>query len=154
MSLFLVDSSIWIALQRGGPEYLAALVAKRYEADQLATCAPVALEVLVGPPDGRTYDEGWSSVWEPLRWLPLGDAAARRALLVQRELAHTTAGGHRRSALDYLIAACAEEAGRDVVLWHWDSDLTVICEHTGQPHESEHERARQHGVPDEPAHEP
>ncbi len=48
--------------------------------------------------------------------------------------------------MDYLVAACAEEADEDVVLWHWDADLTAICGHTGQPHEPEHERARQHGL--------
>src|SRR5438093_1239368 len=92
------------------------------------------------------YDQDWEIVWKPLVWLPLREQATERALQVQRELAHTTAGAHRRRPIDYLIAACAEEAATDVVLWHWDSDLTIICEHTGQPHEPEHARAREHGI--------
>ncbi len=35
-------------------------------------------------------------------------------------------------------------AADDVVLWHWDHDLRLICEHTGQPQEAEHPRARRH----------
>jgi predicted nucleic acid-binding protein len=106
----------------------------------------VALEVLVGPPDAASCDQNRELVWKPLVWLPLGEQATERALAVQRELAHTTAGAHRRRPIDYLIAACAEDAAGEVVLWHWDADLTIICGHTGQPHEPEHARAREHGI--------
>ena len=39
--------------------------------------------------------------------------------------------------MDYVIAATAELAGPDVVLWAFDRDMGVICEHTGQPCELE-----------------
>jgi hypothetical protein len=61
---------------------------------------------------------------------------ARRALEVQRELAWHSHGGHRRPAVDYLIAAVAASED-DVVLWFFDRDLQLICEHTGQPYEAE-----------------
>jgi len=56
---------------------------------------------------------------------------------VQRQLAQISAGSHRRPAIDFLIAATAEAAGPEIVLWSFDRDLKVICEHTGQPGEAE-----------------
>jgi predicted nucleic acid-binding protein len=144
--LYLADSSIWIGRRRPDAAYLQQLFIRRFEQGQLAACVPVALEVLVSPRDGAAYEADWAALWAPLRWLPLRERATRRALEVQRALARTTAGAHRRKAIDYLIAACAEDAGEDVVLWHWDADMTAICEHTGQPHEPEHERVAQHGL--------
>ena len=69
--------------------------------------------------------------------MPLDDAGVERALAVQRELAETSDGSHRRPAVDFLIAAAAEAAGPEVVLWCFDRDLKVICDHTGQPCEPE-----------------
>jgi predicted nucleic acid-binding protein len=60
-----------------------------------------------------------------------------RALEIQRALAGTTHGAHRVPAIDYLVAAVAESAGSDVVVWHVDSDLARVCEFVGQPHEFE-----------------
>lgn len=137
-------------MRRRGAQYLREVFEERVAEDQIATCVPVALEVLVGPPDGASYDEDWDAVWDHLRWLPLRQSDTDRALEVQRELAHATAGAHRRRPIDYLVAACAEGAGADVVLWHWDADLTYICGHTGQPHEPEHDRAKAHRVLREP----
>jgi predicted nucleic acid-binding protein len=68
-----------------------------------------------------------------------------RAVGLLRGLAHTTDGAHRRRPIDYIIAACAE-ATDDVILWHWDNDLTVICDFGGIPHEAEHARAEEHGI--------
>jgi predicted nucleic acid-binding protein len=77
--------------------------------------------------------------------LPLTDAAAVRSLALLRGLASTTEGAHRRRPIDYLVAACAE-AAEDVVLWHWDRDLTAICDFAGIRHEAEHDRAREDGL--------
>jgi len=135
--LYLVDSSIWIRRARLGAEELDARFRERYARGEIATCVPVALEVLVGPKDGAAYDADFHAIWAPLTWLPLREHAVERALVVQRELAHAVPGGHRRRPTGFLVAACAEDAGPEVVLWHWDLDLTVICEHTGQAHEAE-----------------
>lgn len=148
MTVFLADSSIWIAQQRRPATYLRQLLAERIETGQVAACIPIALEVLRGAVDGASYELSWECSWRGLPWLPLDSRASARALDVQRSLAATTARAHRRPPLDFLIAACAETAGEEVILWHWDSNLSVICEHTGQPHEPEHERARAHGLPD------
>jgi predicted nucleic acid-binding protein len=144
--LYLADSSTWIGRRRPRAEYLGEFFNDRNDDGEIATCVPVALVVLVGPPDAAAYDQDWELIWKPLVWLPLSEQATERALEVQRELAHTTTGAHRRRPIDYLIAACAEASAGEVVLWHWDSDLTIFCEHTGQPQEPDHARAREHGI--------
>lgn len=144
MSVFLVDSSVWIAAERHPGTYLSRLLVERIGADDVATCVPVALEVLTGPPSGEALDRDWEAVWRHLRWLPVTERVVDRSLELLRGLAHTTAGAHRRRPIDYLIAACAESSGAR--LWHWDSDLSVICDYAEIAHESEHERAALNGL--------
>ncbi len=148
MPLYLADSSIWIGRRRSGAEYLQRLFLERFRAGQIATCVPVALEVLTGPKHADAYVRDWVTLWEQLTWLPLRERATGRALEVQSSLACTVDGAQKLHPTDYLIAACAEDAGPEVVLWHWDEGLTAICEHTGQQHEPEHERATEHGLTD------
>jgi hypothetical protein len=106
---------------------------------------PIALEVLTGPSSGVELDRDWDAVWRHLRWLPVDGATLQRSLELLRSLAHTTDGAHRRRPVDYMLAACAE-AVPDVVLWHWDADLAVICDFAGITHEAEHGRAAEHGL--------
>ena len=149
MPRYLTDSSIWIAAHNRRGTYLPELLAERLERDEIATCVPVALEVLTGPPSGAVLDREWDALWKNLHWIPVTSTEQERALDLLRSLAHTTAGAHRRRPVDYLIAATAEAEQRlrgDIVLWHWDSDLTVICDHAGIPHEAEHARARANGL--------
>ena len=142
---YLTDSSIWIGARRNPGTYLPRLLVDRLAGDELATCVPIALEVLTGPPSGFELDRDWDAVWRHLHWLPLDERASNRALELLRRLAHTTDGAHRRRPIDYLIAACAE-AAEDVILWHWDDDFTSICNHAGIVHEPEHERAKGNGI--------
>lgn len=144
MTLYLADSSIWIGARNRRGTYLPDLLAERIERDEIATCVPVALEVLSGPPTASELDRDWEGIWKNLRWLPVNTAEQERALELLRSLARTTAGAHRRPPIDYIVAAVAEAEHRlrgDVVLWHWDNDLTVICEHHGIPHEAEQAKA-------------
>jgi predicted nucleic acid-binding protein len=145
LTVYLADSSIWIGARRHHGTYLSRLFVERLTADELATCVPIALEVLTGPRSGHELDREWDDLWSHLRWLPLTGAAIDRSLELLRGLARTTDGAHRRRPIDYLVAACAE-AAESVVLWHWDRDLTTICEHAGIAHEAEHERARAAGI--------
>lgn len=73
-----------------------------------------------------------------------------RSLELLRALAHTTEGAHRPRPIAYVVAACVEAAGGDVVLWHGDRDLTLICDFAGISHEPEHDRARRRGAGAEP----
>jgi predicted nucleic acid-binding protein len=141
MTLYLADSSVWAGRRRRDAGDLQRLFVERLGQGEIATCVPVALEVLTGPADGDSYVRDWMTVWGQLQWLPLRERATGRALEVQSELALADAGAQRRSVAHFLIAACAEDAGPEVVLWHWDEDLAAICEHTGQPHEYESIRA-------------
>jgi predicted nucleic acid-binding protein len=145
VAVYLADSSIWIGARRSPGTYLPRLLVDRLAGDELATCVPIALEVLTGPRSGAELDRDWEAVWRHLRWLPMTEAVSERALTLLRELAHTTDGAHRRRPIDYMIAACAE-AAHDVILWHWDDDFTAICGFAGIAHEAEHERARANGL--------
>lgn len=137
MSRYLADTSIWAwAGKRKRPDIRQKL-ADRFAAGEILTCVPVILESMHQPETARQYEDRYGNLFAPLERAPLGDEAVERALQVQRELAVSTDGSHRRPAVDFLIAAAAEAAGPSVRLWFFDRDLRVICEHTGQPHEAE-----------------
>jgi predicted nucleic acid-binding protein len=135
VTLYLADSSIWSGRRRPNRGGLQALFVERMGRGEIATCVPIALEVLTGPDDGDAFVRDWMTLWDQLHWLPLRERATGRALEIQSELALAAPGAQRRSVVHFLIAACAEDAGPEVTLWHWDEDLAAICEHTGQPHE-------------------
>ncbi len=137
MPLYLADSSIWAWANKGSRPDITEKLAVRLERGEIATCVPVALEVMHRAEMSSQYAELFSALLEPLEWLPLDESAGMRALGVQRELAAASHGNHRRPAIDYLIAATAERAGAEATLWFFDKDLRVICEHTGQPFEAE-----------------
>jgi predicted nucleic acid-binding protein len=145
LPLYLVDSSIWIGARKHPGTYLPRILVDRLANDEIATCVPIALEVLTGPRSGPELDRDWEAVWRHLRWLPMGAAVHDRALALLRSLAHTTEGAHRPRPIDYLIAASAE-ADPEVILWHWDTDLSVICDFAGIAHEPEHSRASEHDL--------
>jgi predicted nucleic acid-binding protein len=133
---YLADTSIWAWAQKAERPDIRERLADRYEAGEIVTCVPVILEAMHRPETGARYRERFDSLFAPLERLPLDDAGAERALEVQRELAKASDGSHR-PAIDFLIAAVTEVAGPEVVLWCFDRDLKVICDHTGQPCEPE-----------------
>ena len=137
MTVYLADTSIWGWSASGRRPDIAERLAERFEAGAVVTCPPVVLEAMHRARTGSDYDLLYRTLFEPLDWLTLHDSEARRAVAVQRELADGTHGNHLRPPVDFLIAAIAEAAGTDVVLWFLDRDLRVICEHTGQPYEAE-----------------
>ncbi len=137
MPLYLADTSIWAwANKRSRPDITEKL-AQRLERDEIATCVPVALEVMHRAETSVQYDEVFASLLGAVRWLELDQRASRRSLEVQRQLAERSHGNHRRPAVDYLVAAVGELAGDDVVTWFFDKDFSVICAHTGQRFEAE-----------------
>lgn len=137
MPLFLADTSIWAwANKRSRPD-IAEKLADRLERDEIATCVPVALEVMHRAETGARYVEVFDALLGTVRWLDLDARTGQRALDVQRALAGQSHGNHRRPAIDYLIAAVGELARQEVITWFFDRDLRVICEHTGQQFEAE-----------------
>lgn len=137
MRRYLADTSIWAWSQRPERTDIREKLADRYEAGEVVTCVPVILEAMHRPENGSQYGERFEQLFAPLERLPLDAVGVERALEVQRQLADVSNGNHRRPAIDFLIAASAEAAGEEVILWSFDRDLKVICEHTGQPSESE-----------------
>lgn len=137
MTLYLADSSIWGWANSGKRPDIQAKFADRFQAGEILTCAPVALEVMHRARGGDEYEQIFRSLFEPLDVLPLAAEAGERAVEAQHEMAGTSDGNHLRPAVDYLIAAIAEAAGSEIVLWCFDRDLEIICEHTGQRCEPE-----------------
>ena len=137
MPVYLADTSIWAWAAKSGRPDITTRLAERFARDEIATCSPVVLEALHRAKTGPEYDELFDRLFAPLLWLPLTNEVSERAVAVQREMARTTHGNHLRPAVDYLVAAIAEAGGHEVVLWHFDKDLRLICEQTGQPHEAE-----------------
>jgi predicted nucleic acid-binding protein len=144
MPQFLADTSIWAWAQRPERLDIREKLADRYEAGEVVTCVPVILEAMHRPETSAQYRERLDGIFAPLERLPLAGRSVERALAVQRELAAASNGSHRRPAIDFLIAAAAEAAGGEVILWSFDRDLRVICEYTGQPSESEESKGPGH----------
>jgi predicted nucleic acid-binding protein len=134
---YLADTSIWAWAQKTERLDIREKLADRYEAGEVVTCVPVMLEAMHRPETGAQYRERFDGLFAPLERITLDDSSVERALEVQRELAAKTDGSHRRPAIDFLIAAAAEAAGTEILLWSFDRDLRVICEHTGQSGEHE-----------------
>ena len=143
MPLYLADTSIWSWAGRPQRADIKQKLAQRIAAGEVATCVPVALEVMHKPDTSEKYELQFSQMLEPLDWLPLTEAAGERAMDVQRILAARSHGGHRRSPVDLLVAAIAEQHD-DVILWAFDTDYTVIAGVTGQPTEIEASTGRGH----------
>lgn len=137
MPRYLADTSIWSWANKSQRPDIRVKLAERFERGEVVTSVPVILESMHGPRTGQEYEALYERVFAPLESLPLSDAVAERALQVQRALAHTKHGNHLRPASDYLIAAIAEAAGEEVILWAFDKDLRIIAEHTGQSYEGE-----------------
>jgi predicted nucleic acid-binding protein len=136
VALYLADSSIWAWADKKPGSELALKFADRVGSDEVATCPVVMLEVMHRARGGLDFERLFAGL-ALQRSFPVTEESGARAVQVQRELARGTHGNHRRPAADFLIAAAAEEAGDDVILWFFDKDLRVICEHTGQPYEAE-----------------
>lgn len=137
MARFLADSSIWAWARKDLRPDIQAKLAERFASGEVVTCPPVVLEVMHRARTGSGYEAARSDLFDPIDCLPLTSTAAERATDVQRAMAQGTHGNHLRPAVDYLLAAAAEEAGDDCTLWFFDRDLRVICQHTKQAFEAE-----------------
>jgi predicted nucleic acid-binding protein len=129
-SILLADTSAW---HRSSLPSVVDAWEDRLLEDRIATTAPVRMEVLFSALGGGHYDAVALEL-DALRQLPCGEPAWKRALEVQRRLAHRRALHHRSVKLpDLLVAAVAELEG--AVVWHYDEDFDRIAEITGQPTE-------------------
>jgi predicted nucleic acid-binding protein len=99
------------------------------EAGLVATCAPLDFEALYSTRGPADYEAARTDRALAYEYLPTDDLDWRRALEVQRELAHTS--WHRAVGIaDLLVAAVAQRHGVTVV--HYDADFDTIAGVTGQ----------------------
>lgn len=119
--MFLVDTSVWIAVFRGPGRQLLEQTA---EFDELVTCLPVIQEVLQGFRDEAAFRKAreamaaMPTVESPLR-ASVFDEAVDLYRLARR-------GGHTiRSGVDCVIAACALR--HDLTVLHDDRDYGALA---------------------------
>lgn len=126
MATYLADTSAWHRSGRVEERWAAML-----EADELATCVPVRLELLYSARGKKDYAEIAFGLGR-LPQLPLIDSTEHIALHNQARLAREAQ--HRGARpLDLLIAAIAEAHG--AILLHYDRHFDQIARVTGQPAE-------------------
>jgi predicted nucleic acid-binding protein len=127
VATYLIDTSVW---HRRGNAAVIERLADLFADDEVAIAEPVRLEVLFSARSAQEYD-AMSRELDGLQQVPCGNAELRRALEVQRLLAHK-AGLHHRSVKipDLLVAATAERAGLTVL--HYDEDYERVGAITGQ----------------------
>lgn len=127
MATYLIDTSVW---HRRGNAAVIGRLADLFASDEVAIAEPVRLEVLFSARSAQEYD-AVSRELDGLQQVPCGKEELRRALEVQRLLAHK-AGVHHRSVKipDLLVAATAELAGLSVL--HYDEDFERVGAITGQ----------------------
>jgi predicted nucleic acid-binding protein len=124
--LYLADTSAWHRSGQAADRWEALL-----EADEIALCTPIRLELLLsarGPADYRALSSDLAQV----RHLRLDDRCERAAARVQAALAERSQ--HRGpTPVDLLIAAVAEV--NEAMLLHYDRHFDAIARVTGQPME-------------------
>jgi len=127
VATYLIDTSVWH--RRGNPAVIDRL-ADLLGADEVAITEPIRLGVLFSARSAQDYD-AINRELDGLQPAPCGNPELRRALEVQRLLAHK-AGLHHRSVKipDLLVAATAELAGLTVL--HYDEDYERVGAVTGQ----------------------
>jgi predicted nucleic acid-binding protein len=123
---YLIDTS---AASRWPKPTVAARLDRLALDGELAICAVTALELGFSARGGDAHQRLLHQIAHVYTWAPTDDAAARRALQVQGELARH--GQHRAVRLpDLLIAAVAEQ--HDLAVLHYDRDFDRVAAVTGQ----------------------
>jgi predicted nucleic acid-binding protein len=126
---YLADTSAWSRSQ--ATEAVAERWATLIELDEIATCAPVQLELLYSA-RGRADYAARTAELDGLPHVSLQGRDADRAVGAQSLLADRSQ--HRGpTAVDLLVAAVAERQG--LTLLHYDRHFEVIARVTGQPTE-------------------
>jgi predicted nucleic acid-binding protein len=122
------DSTVWSKVRTKTRPDLADWFNLAVQADLVATCEPICLELLRSAQNAAAYARQ-AGLLAVLPAVPTGEAEVRRARQVQTALAG--AGQHRGvPPIDLLIAASAEAAG--LPLLHYDHDYELIASVSGQ----------------------
>lgn len=117
--MVLPDTSVWIDFARRGADGRAAALRDLLDRGDVATCGPVAAELLAGA-DGEVA-ERISATLKSLPWVDLDQTGWHDVGAAARRLRR---GGETLPLTDLAIAVAAARAGD--VLWSFDSDFERI----------------------------
>jgi predicted nucleic acid-binding protein len=115
----LADTSVWVEFSRRGSAGRAAALAGLLDAGEVATCGPVAAELLAGA-GGEVAER----LWETLNSLPWADLAPASWREVGTLAARLRADGQTLPLTDLVIAVAATRGGH--TLWSHDADFDRI----------------------------
>lgn len=118
--MVLADTSVWVDYSRRGERGEAARMRDLLSLGEVATCGPVAAELLVGAGDD-VAERMWHTL-SSLPWVQLPTSAWREAGRLGSRLRRT---GQTVPLTDLAIAVAAARAGH--ALWSLDSDFARIA---------------------------
>lgn len=117
--MVLPDTSVWVDFSRRGARGGAAGMRALLDSGEVATCGPIAAELLAGA-EGEVAERIWDTL-SSLPWAELDRAAWRDVGSTARRLRR---GGQTLPLTDLAIAVAAARAG--YALWSLDSDFERI----------------------------
>lgn len=122
---FIADKSIWARSHRDPirDEWAEAL-----RNGQIATCSVTVLELLYSARTSAEF-EALEEELSALRVIPVTESICRAAIGAMRVMADHSDGFHRIPVPDYLIGACAQDAGLGVL--HYDHDFDRLAQIMG-----------------------
>jgi len=120
--VYLADTS---ALLRSSHPVVKDSFGEAILAGRIAIAPPVRLEALLTARDALEFDR-LDAELAALRSIPVTRSVTDAAHAAMRALAHGGSGHHRIRMPDYLIAACAQDAGIGVL--HYDRHFDRLAE--------------------------
>lgn len=117
--MVLPDTSVWVDFARRGARGRAVDMRALLDSGEVATCGPVAAELLAGA-EGEVAERLWETL-SSLPWAQLDPAAWREVGVTARRLRRS---GRTLPLTDLAIAVAAARAGH--ALWGFDSDFERI----------------------------
>jgi predicted nucleic acid-binding protein len=121
----LPDTSVWVEFSRRGAGGRAAALAGLLDDGDVATCGPVAAELVAGA-EGEIAERIWETLIS-LPWAELGAAGWRE---IGTTAARLRRDGRTLPLTGLVIAVTAARAGH--VLWSFDSDFERIRDALGE----------------------
>jgi predicted nucleic acid-binding protein len=115
----LPDTSVWVDFSRRGAKGEAAAMRGLLDLGEVATCGPVAAELLAGA-EGEVAERMWEML-SSLPWAKLSPTAWRDVGATANRLRRA---GQSLPLTDLAIAVAASRAGHAV--WSFDSDFERI----------------------------
>lgn len=118
--MVLPDTSVWVDFSRRGAKGAAATMRDLLDRREVATCGPVAAELLAGT-EGEVAERIWDTL-SSLPWVQLPATGWQEVGQVGRRLRRT---GQMLPLTDLAIAVAAARSGH--ALWSLDSDFERIA---------------------------